>query len=110
MASRESLLHIAAKNGSLETLRILQGLDLHHIDRWQKCIQGRTAEELLHARADISDELTWTFEVLLRASSQSSRESSMTPGTSESDSDGDGDGGSGGEEIWEDAREALGQE
>ena len=67
-------------------------------------------EELLHARADISDELTWTFEVLLRASSQSSRESSMTPGTSESDSDGDGDGGSGGEEIWEDAREALGQE
>ena len=38
MASRESLLHIAAKNGSLETLRILQGLDLHHIDRWQKCI------------------------------------------------------------------------
>ena len=112
MASKESLLHIAAKHGTLETLRILQRLDLRQIDRWQKCVQGRTAEEVLRARADISDELTRTFEVLLQASGQSSRGSSMTPSAteSESESDGDSDSGSGGDETWEDAQEVPGQE
>jgi hypothetical protein len=114
MASKESLLHIAAKHGSLETLRILQGLDLHQIDRWQRCVQGRTAEEVLRARADISDELTRTFEVLLRASGQSTRGSIMTPSASESEgeseSESDSDSGSGGAETWEDAQEVLGHE
>ena len=94
MANGETLLHIAAKHSDLETLRILSELDLHQLDGWQRCAQGKMAEDVLRARADFSEELAQAFDVLLRAGNQFSSDSAMTPSDSDSD---DGD------EIWEDA-------
>jgi len=62
----ETVLHVAARRGDLETMRLLGNADLKQLDIEARTTKGHTAKELMEFRQERPSELVTAFENLLR--------------------------------------------